>query len=425
MARLVSIAAFAIAIFAASSGTQQGQIGGAHSAVRFADAFTKDYPKGAPHGAEWRDRAEAALKEREAAADGSNKGTKSNKKTNEIGTDDDDHPDDVFDREYRQPGTLNAAEIDAAMPDYNDPIDGPQLECTACLSVSDIVARRFSRLKTEFRVNMENIKPFHVDAALDELCSREQRFVGLLLPNVTNDLGKRVESTWRRERQEKEDELLAEAKKKKAAEKKPKKKSGKKKAANKKDDGKKKNNKKADTRTAEQKNFDAEEKEWRVAGLDDYAIARRTKMRLPYSIWPEYADEREIRKKLNGGIPQDVSVLRTIKIQTEWQRFCGEAMGRMEDFGLLKVFRGSKTFNLCPMCRSEDPLAQGRTHNPGGVSPNAEEANAVSDAELKKRRREQKKKELAAKLKSKRIDAGDDEEDERFIHGQSDDEYEL
>eukprot|EP00744_Colponema_vietnamica_P016269 GILI01022817.1.p1 GENE.GILI01022817.1~~GILI01022817.1.p1 ORF type:complete len:362 (-),score=60.53 GILI01022817.1:67-1152(-) len=321
------------------------------------------------------------------------------------------------DRKNKAPGSYEPWEYDTAMPDYNDPeIDGPQLECTACLTVADIVARRFSKLKKEFRVNMENIKPYHIDAALDELCTSEQFAIGLLLPNVTNHLGERADKQFRSDRMEKEDRIL-EIAKKKDNEKQAKKKTTK----STKPEGQKKENNKL---SAQELKWKEEEKEWRRVGLSEFAIARRTRLRMNFTIWPEYVDEREMQRK-TGGIPQDVSVLRNTKILSHWQGFCSEAMARMEDFGLLKVFRGSKSFNLCPMCKRDDPLAQGRSTNPGGVSANPEEATAISDAEIKKRDRERRKK-LAAEAEKKAgiVDLGDDDEDAKFIAGKSD-EYEL
>ena len=319
------------------------------------------------------------------------------------------------------------AKIEAALPNWSDPVDREMMECTACLCVSDVIASRFSKLKGEFKFTMEKLREFHLEAALDDICTKEARFIGLIMPNHTHPGGKRAIDRYLKE-------VLPEE-----------------------------NQRKVERVALREKLVKAGKanggKEWEaLSTAETQAVARRSKqIRDSVIIFPEYGDEREIYNSIirmrrdqrgketkeeriarkqkqrelaekgevdpdledappvadDGSMTKidDVSVVKTLELTTRWQQVCSEAMERMDDFGTLQVFKGSTTFHLCPMCKKKstdsptsqqrkEALLSSRNDNPGADRS----AKSVAQGEL------------LGTPGNMRRDAGDDDEDERFLH---------
>jgi hypothetical protein len=103
----------------------------------------------------------------------------------------------------------------------------------------------------------------------------------------------------------------------------------------------------------------------------------------------------------------------------------------MDDFGTMRVFKGSTSFKLCPMCRSKSTdspttkskkstLLNNRNDNPG-AEPKVSSTSKASDST----RSDKEEAPVQPKMGGRdnlgtpgntRRDAGDDEEDERFLH---------
>ena len=112
----------------------------------------------------------------------------------------------------------------------------------------------------------------------------------------------------------------------------------------------------------------------------------------------------------------------------------------MDNFGTMRVFKGSTSFKLCPMCRSKstdsettkakkDTLLKNRNDNPGSPPTTTNKGDSAdessfsppaTDANIKAAKTNEKRKVVSEEVLgtpgNTRRDAGDDEEDERYLH---------